>query len=210
VDDEDDNRAVLRDILTPLGFQVMEAENGQEALVRISESRPDLIFMDLLMPVMDGFEALARIRAIPDFGNIRIIAVSASVFEQARERSLAAGCQDYLSKPFSIEELLDGLQKHLHLVWRYGDTESPEQPPSPPRKEADIIPPPQAMLENLLELAMMGDVVGIETHARQLLTQSAYAAFAQQLIQFANGFMIDEIQGFLQQWSSSETEARGK
>jgi PAS domain S-box-containing protein len=210
VDDEADNRVVLRDILTPLGFQVVEAKNGQEALDRISESRPDLIFMDLSMPVMDGFEALAHIRAMPDFENIQIIAISASVFEQARERSLTAGCQDYLSKPVSVKELLDGLQTHLHLVWRYSDTEFSEQLPSSPRKETDIIPPSRATLENLLELAMMGDVVGIETHARQLLTQPVHAAFAQQLVQFANGFMIDEIQGFLQQWSSSETEARGK
>jgi CheY-like chemotaxis protein len=118
-DDKAENRSLLTNMLLPLGFAVVGAENGEECVELALREKPDAILLDLLMPVMDGFESAKRIRMLPEIRNIKLIAISASVFEETRRKSLKAGCDDFLSKPIELEILLECLQTHLGLEWVY-------------------------------------------------------------------------------------------
>jgi CheY-like chemotaxis protein len=200
-DDEEDNRSVIKDILLPLGFEVVETGNGQDTLNKAIEHQPALIFMDLLMPVMNGFETTTTIRQIPVLKNTKVIAVSASVFDQAKERSFEAGCDAYISKPFSIDHLLDTVQQHLKLEWIYEDVEEPYDTPKVDLEQATIIPPSQKALTVLLDLAMRGDVISLQEQAKALeAREPRLAPFSHKLYQLANNFLIEEIQEFLKDY----------
>jgi len=93
VEDQMDNRQILRDLLGNAGYQLVEAENGEEALAAIAQKRPDLILMDIQLPVMDGYEATRRIRANPDLQSIRIITVTSYALAGDEAKALAAGCK---------------------------------------------------------------------------------------------------------------------
>ena len=100
VEDNEDNRRILVYRLRKIGeFEIREATNGQEALDEVRRDPPDVIFMDLKMPVMDGWEATRRIRAMEGGEVLRIIALTAQAMEGDEERALAIGCDDYLAKP---------------------------------------------------------------------------------------------------------------
>jgi signal transduction histidine kinase/FixJ family two-component response regulator len=124
VDDRWENRAVLVNLLEPLGFQVSEAENGQAGLEKIRQSQPDLVITDLAMPVMDGFELLKQVRSAKDLQHQKIVVSSASVAEAYREMSLDAGGNDFLAKPVEVSELFNLLATHLELKWKYEITAS--------------------------------------------------------------------------------------
>jgi CheY-like chemotaxis protein len=163
VDDKGQNRAVLRTFLIPLGFELIEAVNGREALDTAKEQRPDLILMDLVMPVMDGFEATRRIRQISELKDVIIIGISASAFEATKQESRAAGCHDFLVKPVQLDELLECLCQHLKLEWVYEEDTAGNEPEKPQSSEAaPLIIPPQELLQELLEFAQGGYVSGIQ------------------------------------------------
>jgi len=105
VDDFDDTRLLLRTWLERKGFQVIEAENGNEAVSQAETQRPNLIIMDLEMPELDGLSATRRIRAVKDLEKVPVLAVSAYGAEQFREDALAAGCDEYVSTPFEPDAL---------------------------------------------------------------------------------------------------------
>ena len=107
VEDNEDNRRILVYRLRKIGqFQIREATNGQEAVDAVMAETPDLIFMDLKMPVMDGWEATRRIRQMPNSGAIRIIALTAQAMAGDEQKALAIGCDDYLAKPVVDPELV--------------------------------------------------------------------------------------------------------
>jgi CheY-like chemotaxis protein len=121
VDDRRENRALLVDLLVQVGMEVREAADGAEAVERWREWRPDLVWMDMRMPVMDGFEATRRIRAVeaeeaagdrPAPKATAIIALSASVFDHDREAVLQAGCDDFLAKPFREHEVFSMMAEY--------------------------------------------------------------------------------------------------
>lgn len=118
VDDVTVNRKVLRELLEPLGFGVLEAASGLEALAIAASSPPDLVFLDLRMPGMDGLELAKRLRALPAGRRIKLIAMSASVLSFNREDAFAAGCDDFLPKPFREDDLLSRLGLALRLDWK--------------------------------------------------------------------------------------------
>jgi signal transduction histidine kinase/CheY-like chemotaxis protein len=124
VDDKQANRAVLVNLLAPLGFEIFEAVDGQDCIHKTQEHKPDMILTDLVMPIMDGFEATRQIRHIAEFKDIIIIMISASVFECHKQQSMEAGCDDFLPKPFRANELLELLKKHLKLTWIYEEMET--------------------------------------------------------------------------------------
>jgi signal transduction histidine kinase/CheY-like chemotaxis protein len=162
VDDKWENRSVMMNLLTPLGFQVIEAKNGQEGLEKVQEVRPDLIITDLVMPILDGFELVRRLRKMSEFQQIPIIAASASVFDSDQEKSIAAGCDDFITKPFRVETLLELLSKHLPIKWIYEEpvagTETAEITiPT----DAPLLGPRPEQAERLYELANIGDIGGI-------------------------------------------------
>ncbi len=170
VDDRPENRLVLLDLLEPLGFEICLAEDGQEGVALAEQLRPDLILMDLIMPVMMGFEAVAIIRQLPELATVPIIAVSASVLELDRDQCRRVGCDDILAKPVEADKVFAMLQHYLRLEWAY-------EAPAPPgldaqeRHEApigELIPPPRAELESIYELARFGDMDRLQAYAAHL------------------------------------------
>ncbi len=105
VDDFDDTRLLLRTWLEKNGFRVVEAKDGNEAVTKAESVRPDLIIMDVEMPGLDGLNATRKIRNLPNFEAVPIVAVSAYGEDQFRSDALAAGCNDYVSTPFEPDEL---------------------------------------------------------------------------------------------------------
>ncbi|NET51194.1 MAG: response regulator, partial [Merismopedia sp. SIO2A8] len=131
IDDIEENRLFLIDLLTSIGFDVAEAENGQVGLDMLQVFCPDAILMDLVMPVLDGFQTAQMIRYDSKwsaFQHIPIIAISASTLNQGKAQSLEVGCNAFLSKPVDTGELLQLLQTHLHLQWQYASDVSLPQP----------------------------------------------------------------------------------
>jgi CheY-like chemotaxis protein len=114
VDDFDDTRLLLRTWLERKGFQVIEAQNGNEAVSQAETKRPNLIIMDLEMPELDGLAATRKIRAVKELENIPVLAVSAYGAEQFREDALAAGCDEYVSTPFEPEALEKLIRSFIH------------------------------------------------------------------------------------------------
>ncbi len=196
VDDDEKNRVVLKDMLLSLGFEVVEAENGRDALDQVVTYQPDLIFMDLIMPEMGGSEAVQRIRQIPALKDTPMIAVSASIFEQTREKGIASGCNDYLQKPINFDLLLEHLQAYLKIEWIYKERAESEGIV----ESSAMLPPSQEELSELLALALMGDVIGLQEQVQTLQEQDPkLAPFGMKVDALAQEFMIDELQEFIQQ-----------
>ncbi|XZN90687.1 MAG: AAA family ATPase [Microcoleus sp.] len=125
VDDQDDNRQLLVKLLKPLGFEVQEATNGMEALEIWNSYSPHLIWMDMRMPVMDGYEATKRIKGIIKGQGTAVIALTASVWEEEKAVILSAGCDDFVRKPFQKEVIFDIMAKHLDVSYIYHEPELP-------------------------------------------------------------------------------------
>src|SRR3974390_1416963 len=112
VEDQEDNRQILRDLLGNAGYDLTEAENGEEAIASVARRRPDLILMDIQLPVMDGYEATRRIRTNPDLRSVPIIAVTSYALAGDEDKARAAGCDGYVSKPYNPRELLPKGRAH--------------------------------------------------------------------------------------------------
>lgn len=106
VEDTEDNRQIVRDLLTSVGYELIEAVDGAQGVEAALREKPDLILMDIQLPVFDGYEATRRIRANEATGRIPIIAVTSYALSGDEEKARAAGCDDYLAKPFSPRQLL--------------------------------------------------------------------------------------------------------
>jgi two-component system cell cycle response regulator DivK len=115
VEDQEDNKQILRDLLGSVGFDIAEAGNGVEALASIARQRPDLILMDIQLPVMDGYEATRRIKNDPASKDIPIIVVSSYALSGDEEKARAAGCDAYVAKPYSPRRLLATIKTYLSV-----------------------------------------------------------------------------------------------
>jgi len=113
VEDQEDNRQILRDLLTSGGFDMIEAENGADAITAAEANRPDLILMDIQLPILDGYEATRRIKANPDLKSIPIIVVTSYALSGDEEKARLAGCDDYVAKPFSPRALLAKIKAYV-------------------------------------------------------------------------------------------------
>ena len=113
VEDQEDNRQILRDLLTKAGFDMIEAENGEDAVALAQASRPDLILMDIQLPILDGYEATRRIKADPDLKSIPIIVVTSYALSGDEDKARRAGCDDYVAKPFSPRQLLAKIKQYV-------------------------------------------------------------------------------------------------
>ncbi|HSV22858.1 MAG TPA: response regulator, partial [Xanthobacteraceae bacterium] len=110
---QEDNRRIVRDLLTSAGFDLIEATTGEEG-VRLAEThRPDLILMDIQMPVLDGYEATRRIKATAELRHIPIIVVTSYALSGDSDKALAAGCDAYVTKPYSPRQLLAKINEYL-------------------------------------------------------------------------------------------------
>jgi len=179
-DDNAENRAVLANYLVPLGFRIVEAQDSEAAIAAVARATPDLVLMDLVMPGLDGFGALERIRALPLHRQPKIAAVTANAFEQARTQSLAQGCDAFLTKPVDFDELRGVLGALLDLQWQYADAPGGAQT-SGGKAAAEF---PAGRLAALYELARGGDVMALETELEAIGAEPKYAAFAAELRKF--------------------------
>jgi two-component system, cell cycle response regulator DivK len=113
IEDQPDNRQILRDLLTSADFEVIEAEDGEAGVAAASAHRPDLILMDIQLPGIDGYEATRRIRADAVLRAIPIIAVTSYALIGDAEKARSAGCDAYISKPYSPRQLLAKVREYL-------------------------------------------------------------------------------------------------
>jgi len=121
VDDSVDNRLLLVRMLVKVGFQVQQAENGQEAVNVFEQWQPDLIWMDMRMPIMDGYEATGKIRQLAGGEKVKIVALTASAFIEQHREIINAGCDAVLHKPFHIPEIFAALSTQLGVKFIYQD-----------------------------------------------------------------------------------------
>ncbi|CAG1020703.1 two-component system, sensor histidine kinase [Patescibacteria group bacterium] len=132
VEDQLENRILLKKLLESVGFEVSEAINGKEAIEQFIRLQPDFIWMDRRMPVMDGIEATEKIRALPKGKNVKIVALTASVFTQQRQQFLDAGVNDIITKPYREKDIFDSLSKHLGVKFVYEEPSKEEAVASEP------------------------------------------------------------------------------
>ncbi|HEX8962638.1 MAG TPA: ATP-binding protein [Rhodocyclaceae bacterium] len=185
-DDLPDNRQLIADMLEPLGFDVVQAGDGLEALHAAAATLPDLILLDTRMPRMDGFETMRKLRQIPGVEGIPIIAISASASAAEREDSFLMGANEVLAKPLRMDALLDRIGSLLQLRWIHRDPAAASPFPAPDRA---LVPPPLEHMETLHHLALQGNMRDILGHADVLLQlDTRYHPFARRLRELASGY----------------------
>jgi signal transduction histidine kinase/FixJ family two-component response regulator len=203
VDDALENRSFLKNFLQPIGFTIIEARNGLEGIEKAIQFVPDLIITDLVMPVMDGFEMVRRLRRLPNFKDMILIASSASVFTSDRKNSKQVGCNDFLPKPIQVEFLLETLKKYLDLEWIYQQNSEMSVASNTTVAVADkvIIAPPPEELSNLFHAAKIGDIEAVEKEAKRIqLLDKQYETFADVLLRFSQSFDEKEILNFVKKY----------
>jgi len=194
VDDSAENRLLLVNILSPIGFDVVEATNGAEGLTMASKYQPDLTIADLAMPEMDGLTMMQQLRKESQFAQMPIVVCSASVYESDRHKSLEAGGSEFLPKPVQVDELLRILQQYLELEWIYASQDEDETEQSP----GELVIPEKGELEKLYHLAMMGNMQGIQEACIELERENhIYKQFASKLSQLAGSFDVNNVQELL-------------
>jgi signal transduction histidine kinase/DNA-binding response OmpR family regulator len=211
IDDKWENRAMLASFLEPLGFEIIEANDGQEGLNKTCELHPDFIVMDLMMPVMDGYEATRQIRQIPELKEIPIIAASASVFEQHRKESLKAGCNDFIGKPINGDDLLKLINHYLTLEWVYEKTSdnviTEEQAITNKQLQINLS---AEQASTLFNLSMMGDIEAILEFAEQLkLSDTQLAPLANKILELTHKFNIEQISKLAEQCQKNAAQPVG-
>jgi PAS domain S-box-containing protein len=200
VDDAAALRALMSDSLSVAGFDATTADNGQEALNRTREAPPDLILMDMTMPVMGGLEALRRLRAMPEFAKLPIIMTTASERSSAESACMAAGASAFLTKPIDIPTLLSTIGRLLELNWIHADTSAAlaaGAPSADPRAAAVALPDDE--MHTLLGLARFGNMREIRARAQHLQAlDPRYTAFAERLRRLADSYQSQAILALVQ------------
>ncbi|NER24633.1 MAG: response regulator [Symploca sp. SIO1C2] len=204
VDDRWENRSVIINLLAPIGLAMEEANNGLEGLDKVKSFSPDLIITDLVMPVMDGFEMIRRLRKSPQTKSVVIIASSASVFETDQHKSFDAGADGFLPKPVLSASLLEMLRVHLQLEWVYEEKENVDKMQDESEGETtqeEIVPPPAEELALLYDLARKGLVNKLLGEAERLeKLDQRLVPFTRELQQLAKGFKIKKIRDLIKQY----------
>ena len=196
VDDVSGNRAMLVDLLGPLGFETCEASDGQHALQQMEAAAADLVLMDMAMPVMDGLQAIRRLREAPQWKLLAIIAVSANALDVDKAQCLAAGANGFLPKPIDRDALLDLIGTLLELEWSF------QAPPTPVAAAVDasakLVAPSAAELESLHRLALTGNMRAIRERAAEVAAvDPGCRPFCEKLQQLASAYQSKAILGLL-------------
>ncbi len=216
VDDRWENRSVIINFLEPIGFDLAEAENGEEGLLKIDQFRPDLVITDISMPVMNGYDMILSLKNKSDCQHIKIIVSSANVFDSNKKKSLDIGSDDFLPKPIQTTELLEKLQLHLSLSWIYEQGSINQNPISHQQTNSQsgdesslspqnklIIPSPEE-LNILYELSLKGRIKALEKElARLEKTNSNFSDFVQEIRKLSQEFQMEKIQLIIQKYINS-------
>ncbi len=205
VDDLDNNREIIANFLTPLGFEIIEAQSGEIAISVIQQHQPDLVLLDLVMPKMDGWQVTQHLRQEPQFKQLPIIIISASTLNSDESRCYQAGASGFLPKPLNFEQLLLLIEQHLQLKWITvnGNSRSlltcpqpiPENNPHSP-----LIVPSVEELAQLKKLIMAGNIRGCISYVSSLKKQPELNPFVQQITQLAESCQLKKLKQFIQQY----------
>ncbi|MEH2307777.1 ATP-binding protein [Nostoc sp.] len=202
-DDKWENRSVIVNLLEPVGFTVVEASNGQEAWVQSLAQKPDMIITDLVMPILDGFELISRLRQSGSFKEIPVIASSASVFAVDQHKSIDVGADAFLPKPVEAENLLEMLRQFLQLEWIFDAKVEAIKKSSKDgsNQQNEMIHPSKDVLQELLELSQDGDIQNILELAEKLsASDEKLNMFSQQLMQLASNFQLKRLETFIEKY----------
>lgn len=193
VEDKEENRLLLRQLLEPLGFEVREAADGRQGVAVWQEWQPHLIWMDIRMPVMDGYAAMQAIRGLPGGAETVIIALTASAFEENRADSIQAGAYDFVRKPFRNQEILERLARHLGVKYVYADDFV--EPKTTPRRaeirQVELGPVSAEWCQRLHTAASRAD--GDQVRAMLVELRPEQGALAAELATLADNFRFDLI-----------------
>lgn len=199
VDDNPDNRAVVRGLLAPLGFNLHEADGGEAALRLAALHAPALIVMDVYMRGMDGLETTRRLRLMPELRRVVIVASSASVSEAEQQKCADAGCDDFLPKPIQASALLDTISRLLGVAWiRREEAPALKPPADRPEGGGRLVPPPAEELAVLSELASKGLVHRILDEAERMRRRDPrLEPWIERLATLARGYQTRKLREFV-------------
>jgi CheY-like chemotaxis protein len=205
VDDVAENRAMAVAMVSQLGFAVVEAVNGVDALDKARATRPDWILIDIVMPEMEGFEATRRLRQLPGLGEVPIIVMSASASGTDEQKSLAAGANAFVPKPIDVNKLAPQIAALLNLNWIY----EPQAASSTEHEAvALLVAPSQQELEGLHHLAQLGNMRDIVQWAGRVAElDERYRPFADQLCLLAKGYQSKAILTLVQRYLEIRPDA---
>ncbi len=192
VDDIAENRAILNDMLRPLGFDMLEAETEKVGLTLAQTTKPDLILIDIVMPKLNGLQALRLLRQEAVLEGVPVIVVSASASAEDQEASLAAGANAFVPKPIDFKCLLPHIARLLQLVWTY------EEPPVVKQEQTKeamlLVPPPEEEMNVLYHLARLGNMQDVIRQATRLVElDERYRPFSDKLKELAKGYQSKAI-----------------
>ena len=197
IDDVPTNRAVVVDMLGPIGFEMIEAASGPEALENARLKRPSLVLTDIVMREMDGLETMRRLRLLPDLAHVPIIAISASPSGGDERRSLTAGADAFVAKPIHLDTLLTQIAALLKLTWTYAPLGKALAEPTAATPCPAV---PSHEMENLHRLARQGNMREIMLWAERITTlDERYSAFAAELRTLAKSYRTKALVQFVEQ-----------
>lgn len=200
VDDIAANREMLSDMLGGLGFEIYLAVNGQDGVTQAQQLRPDLILMDIVMPVMNGLDATRKIREMPETSSIPVIAISASVTSEDEQKSLDAGVNFFMKKPVQQEILVHKMNEYLKVQLVYDQALATIAPPAESDERILTIPPLEE-IEILYRMALAGDMRKIRQRADYLDTlDHAYYPFAEKLRQLAKTYQSKTLLSLIEKY----------
>jgi signal transduction histidine kinase/DNA-binding NarL/FixJ family response regulator len=199
IDDIPSNRAILVEMLSPLGFLLVEAGDGRVALDLLPRERPHLALADIAMPVIDGVQFIQYVRQMAGFKDLPIIPISASVGEDEIRRCRALGCEDFLTKPVDYGRLLEYLRRNLKLEWIEADKGADETTSEQAQESSESSPPlPAEAAAQFADLARRGDLLNLMKAVEQFVAaRPDYKAFLDRLRTLCEGFRVRQIRQFI-------------
>jgi PAS domain S-box-containing protein len=204
-DDVEDNRQLLAQLLTPIGFEVRLATNGAEAVAEFERWRPQLVLMDFRMPVMDGHEAIRRIRAMPGGTESTVIAVTASAMDENRQELMAVGADDFIGKPFREADLFQKIHDHVGVEYVYAEDPATDRPEDTVALTPDSLTGCSAeLLESLREAVITADLDQLLERIREV--EACDARAARGLRDLAERFEYEKLLSLLNSVASSTGE----
>jgi len=204
VDDVPSNRALLRELLRPVGFEVTEAANGVQALEVCERWSPHAVLMDMRMPVMDGYEATRRLKSTEAGRDTSVIAITASAFDDSKKLVLSTGVDAYLRKPFRHEELFEALGKSLGLRYVFADEtgKTPGHPKPPTLTREALAALPKELVQAMRQAVAEGDMARLAELISQVETLDSTAARALQAL--ADRYDYEKLDEWLEKGGSGD------
>lgn len=197
-DDRWENRIVLMNFLASIGFETMESVDGEDCLEKVKTFNPDLIFLDIVMPRMDGFAVARILRNDPEFKDLKLVAVSASVTQSPGEIISESGLDDFISKPVNLQEITGAIEKTLGVEWIYKTGSNDTGNEQPETEKLEVVPPPNNELRNLYNMARRGDIMGIRNALDGVESLGEeYCVFVDKIRKLVSAYRIKEIRDTL-------------